>query len=143
MSLSLPVWKHPLSFAKTSCCFFLINKVVSTRALIPMPASDPSGQVPCQVVFEKFHPVMFLLLEDVVGLVKLSGSPCDAAPLNFFLGGVLLFREINPCHSEQQLVLRCCPRKFQIRSCVTASFIPSLDHIVCSFQAYLQADIYL
>lgn len=119
MSLSLPVWKRPLSCAKTSCYFFFffINKVVSTT-----PASEPSGQVPWQGVFKKFHPVILLLLEDVVGHIKPSGPPCDAAPLIFFfLGGFLLLRKINSCHSNQQLVLRCFPRKFQTRSCATAA----------------------
>lgn len=54
--------------------FFLINKTVTTRTLIPTPASDPSDTAPCQAVFEKFEPVTLSIFEDAVGHIKSSVS---------------------------------------------------------------------
>lgn len=48
---------------------FFIDKVVTTRALIPTPASDSSGPFPCQFMFEKFD-IFLSLLEDVVATLS-------------------------------------------------------------------------
>lgn len=59
---------------------FFIDKVATARALITTPASDPSDPVPCSAVFDLFESVSLMALEDVVGQIKPSGSPCDTVP---------------------------------------------------------------
>lgn len=77
---------------------FFIDKVATARALISAPASNPSDFVPCTAMFEKFEPVSLLLLKDVVGHLKPSGSPCDTVPPYFF-------KEVFPCIGQSVLAI--------------------------------------
>uniref|UniRef100_A0A3P9BFF7 Reverse transcriptase domain-containing protein n=1 Tax=Maylandia zebra TaxID=106582 RepID=A0A3P9BFF7_9CICH len=77
-------------------CYFFIEKVVTIRALITAPDSDPSVSVPCAAVFTQFELVTLSSLEDVVRHIKPTGSPRDPVPPQFF-------KEIFP--SIQQYVL--------------------------------------
>ena len=95
---------------------FFIDKVVTIRALIPPPASDPSDSVPCLAVFNDFEPVTLSLLEDVVGHIKPSGSPHDALPPR-------LFKEVLPCIGQSVLAI--------INSSLSSGAVPvSFKHAV-------------
>ena len=74
--------------ASTAVCenvlHYFIDKVTSTRALIPPPASDPSVFVPYSVVLYKFEPVTLPFVQETVGHLKPSGSPNDTVPPQIF-----------------------------------------------------------
>ena len=74
--------------ASTAVCenvlHYFIDKVTSTRALIPPPASDPSVFVPHSVVLYKFEPVTLPFVQETVGHLKPSGSPNDTVPPQIF-----------------------------------------------------------
>ena len=63
---------------------FFIDQVAAARSLISAPASDPSEPDPCSAVLAKFEPVSLADLEDLVGHIKPSGSPCDVIPPRLF-----------------------------------------------------------
>lgn len=70
----MSVWKFLLICAIIFWDFF-IEKVVSTRALITAPDSDPSVSVPYTADFTEFELVTISILEDVVHHIKPAGSP--------------------------------------------------------------------
>ena len=68
---------------------FFIVKVTATRALISLPAYDPSVFVPCSAVFDSFEPVTLSFVQETMGHLKPSGSPNDPVPPQ-------LFKEVFP-----------------------------------------------
>ena len=60
------------------------------------PASAP--HVICSAVLDLFEPVSLMALEDVVGQIKPSGSPCDTVPPHFF-------KEVFPCIGQSVLAI--------------------------------------
>ena len=95
---------------------FFIDKVATARALITTPASDPSDHVLCSAVFDVFEPVSLMALENVVGQIKPSGSPCDTVPPHFF-------KEVFPCVGQSVLAI--------INSSLSSGVVPqSFKHAV-------------
>ncbi|XP_076597184.1 uncharacterized protein LOC143326976 [Chaetodon auriga] len=95
---------------------FFIDKVATARALISAPASDPSDPVPFSVTLDKFEPVTLSFLEELVGHIKPSGSPCDAVSPR-------LFKEVFPSIGEAVLAI--------INSSLSSGVVPlSFKHAV-------------
>ena len=95
---------------------FFTDKVATARALISTPVPDPSDPVPCSAVLALFEPVSLKVLEDVVGQIKPSGSPCDTVPPHFF-------KEVFPSIGQSVLAI--------INSSLFSGVVPqSLKHAV-------------
>lgn len=109
---------------------FFIEKVVTTRALITAPDSDPYVCVPCTAIFTQFELVTLSFLEDVVRLIKPGVSPRDPFPSQFF-------KEIFPSIGQSvleiinsSLVSGVVPANFKHAVVQPLLKKPGLDHTV-------------
>ena len=92
---------------------FFIDKVATARALITTPASDPSDHVLCSAVLDLFKPMSLMALENVIGQIKPSGSPCDTVRTHFFKEAFPCIGQSVPAITNSSLSSGVVPQSFK------------------------------